>query len=336
MAVNPRFTAPDGSFSVSHPAPSAAYKITTNPNGVRADFLGGDGGTMQLMSRPANGRTAEVIAKALVKETFPDTKTAYEIPNAMVGYVPGYGMVADCWPQGANSNYMRMRVMVMGKVKNGLALIAGAVGPFRQFGPDFGIGKPSGANLQLALDMGKYVNSFSWRGDPAPLIHRRMVTLTNVIIRCCTQGVADNLPVRGSMRSRGAAAFSTVTLRQVSAVLPPERPWGLWASRQIIARVMDAFGPSLAGTRVEHVDVRTPDGRRVIGEWVYGAGVPRGGSAIYYVHGSGYALCSPRTHRRLTSWLSRLTGLPVFSVDYRLAPAHRFPTAADDVRASWD
>jgi acetyl esterase/lipase len=54
------------------------------------------------------------------------------------------------------------------------------------------------------------------------------------------------------------------------------------------------------------------------------------------VHGSGYALCSPRTHRRLVAWLSRLTGLPVFSVDYRLAPRHRFPAAADDVRAGWD
>ncbi len=166
VAVNPRFTAPDGAFSVSYPAPGTAYKITTNPNGVRADFLGGDGGTMQLMSRPANGRTPEEIAKGLVKETFPDTKTAYEIPNAMVGYAPGYGLVADCWPQGATSNYMRMRVMVMVAVKNDLALVAGAVGPFRQFGPDFGLGKPSGANLQLALDMGKYVNSFSWRGDP--------------------------------------------------------------------------------------------------------------------------------------------------------------------------
>jgi hypothetical protein len=166
VEVNPRFTAPDGSFSVSHPAQSTAYKITTSPTGVRADFLGGDGGTMQLMSQPANGRTPEQIAKTLVNETFPDTKTAYEIPNAMVGYVPGYGLVADCWPQGANSNYMRMRVMVMVAEKNGLALIAAAVGPFRQFGPDFGIGKPSGANLQLALDMGKYVNSFSWRGDP--------------------------------------------------------------------------------------------------------------------------------------------------------------------------
>ncbi len=148
--------------------------------------------------------------------------------------------------------------------------------------------------------------------------------------------MADNLPVRGSMRSRGAAAVSTVTLRQVCAVLPPERAWGLWASRQIVARVMDAFGPSLAGAGVDHVDVRMPDGRRVVGEWVRATGVTHGGSAIYFVHGSGYALCSPRTHRRLTSWLSRLTGLPVFAVDYRLAPAHRFPTAADDVKAGWD
>jgi monoterpene epsilon-lactone hydrolase len=125
------------------------------------------------------------------------------------------------------------------------------------------------------------------------------------------------------------------TLRQVSAVLPPEQPWGLWASRRIIAGVMDAFGPSLARTRVEHIDVQH-DGRRVVGEWVRAPGVSTSRGAIYFVHGSGFALCSPRTHRRLTSWLSRLTGLPVFTVDYRLAPRHRFPTAADDVRAGWD
>lgn len=127
-----------------------------------------------------------------------------------------------------------------------------------------------------------------------------------------------------------------MTLRQVASVLPAERAWGLWASRQIVARVMDTFGPSLKGTYVEHVDVRLNDGRRVVGEWVHGAGVQTGDSAIYFLHGSGYALCSPRTHRRLTAWLSRLTGLPVFCVDYRLAPRHRFPAAADDVRAGWD
>ncbi|WP_319456525.1 MULTISPECIES: alpha/beta hydrolase [unclassified Mycobacterium] len=148
--------------------------------------------------------------------------------------------------------------------------------------------------------------------------------------------MTDTLPVRGSMRSRGAAAVSTLTLRPVSAVLPPERAWGLWASRRIVARIMNAFGPSLAGTRVEPVDVRMADGRRVVGEWVRGPGVTTGERAVYFIHGSGFALCSPRTHRRLTAWLSRLTGLPVFCIDYRLAPEYRFPTAAIDVRSGWD
>jgi acetyl esterase/lipase len=140
----------------------------------------------------------------------------------------------------------------------------------------------------------------------------------------------------GSWRSRGAALVSSLTLRQISSVLPPDQQWGLWASRQIVARIMDTFGPSLAGAEVVPVDTTAPDGGRVVGEWVR-AGISEESTAqaIYYVHGSGYALCSPRTHRRLTAWLSRLTGLPVFSIDYRLAPRHRFPTAADDVRRGW-
>jgi hypothetical protein len=166
VETNPRFTASDGAFSVSYPAEGTAYKITTKPNGVTADLQAGDGGTLQLFSEPAANRSPEQIAKSLISRTFPDARTAYKIPNAMVGYHPGYGEAADCWPQGANSSYMKMRVMVMVAVKNDLALVAAAVGPFRQFGPDFGSGKPSGANLQIALDMGKYVNSFAWRGDP--------------------------------------------------------------------------------------------------------------------------------------------------------------------------
>jgi hypothetical protein len=166
VSINPVFTAPDGSFSVSYPVEGAAYQITTADTGVTAEFTAGDGGMMQLFSQPADGRSPQDIAKSLVDKTFPDTKTAYEIPNAMVGYQPGYGLVADCWPQGATASYARMRVIVMVAVKNDLALIASAVGPYHEFGPKSGASKPSGANLQLALDMGKYVNSFRWRGDP--------------------------------------------------------------------------------------------------------------------------------------------------------------------------
>jgi epsilon-lactone hydrolase len=156
--------------------------------------------------------------------------------------------------------------------------------------------------------------------------------------------MTEGVPVRGSLRSRGAAAVSTYTLRPITRAIPPERAWGIWLSRRIIANIMGTLGPSLTGTRVEQVDTKMPDGRRVKGEWVYGPRTPTSGAArsstsqgaIYYLHGSGYAVCSAKTHRRLTSWLSALTGLPVFSIDYRLAPRHRFPAAADDVRTGFD
>src|ERR1700692_3794468 len=73
-----------------------------------------------------------------------------------------------------------------------------------------------------------------------------MVTLTNVIIRCCTPVVLND--ERGSLRSRSAAAVSSLTLRQISAVLPAEQAWGVWVSREIVARVMDTFGPSLTSS----------------------------------------------------------------------------------------
>lgn len=68
------------------------------------------------------------------------------------------------------------------------------------------------------------------------------------------------------------------------------------------------------------------------GEWVRGPGVPAGGdSAILYLHGSGFVMCSLSTHRGLVAKLTQSAGMPAFSVDYRLAPEHPFPAAADDV-----
>jgi epsilon-lactone hydrolase len=156
---------------------------------------------------------------------------------------------------------------------------------------------------------------------------RQTLPLTNVTILSWLFRMTESVPTRGSLRSRSATLLNMATLRQASAVLPPEQAWSLWLSQEIVAGIMDALGPSLAGTRIGQVDVRH-DGRRVVGEWVRAPGVSTTLGVIYFVHGSGFALCSPRTHRRLTSWLSRLTGLPVFAIDYRLAPRHRFPAPA--------
>jgi len=166
VAVNSRFIAPGGEFSVSYPVPSAAYDVTLEPNGVTAEWTAGDGGTLRLFSQPAQGRNAQQIAEALLQDGFPDAKVAYELPNAAVGYHLGFGEVADFQPLAASSQSDPLRVIVIVAVKNDLALVAAAEGPFREFTPAFGPGPPSPANLQIAQDMGKYVNSFSWRGDP--------------------------------------------------------------------------------------------------------------------------------------------------------------------------
>ncbi|MFB7724548.1 alpha/beta hydrolase [Nocardia sp. NPDC056100] len=137
------------------------------------------------------------------------------------------------------------------------------------------------------------------------------------------------VPVAASRQARLAASASVVGLRRINGLLPPNRV-GIAAGRGLIAGVMAAFGPVLPGTRVTPVRSGA-----VRGEWVRAAGVTQGDRAIYYIHGSGYVVCSARTHRGLASRLSKIAGLPVFLIDYRLAPEHRFPAAADDVEAGY-
>ena len=54
------------------------------------------------------------------------------------------------------------------------------------------------------------------------------------------------------------------------------------------------------------------------------------GSVLLYLHGGGYCMCSPRTHRSLTTTLSSLTRLPVCCLSYSLAPEHPFPKPVDE------
>ncbi len=58
--------------------------------------------------------------------------------------------------------------------------------------------------------------------------------------------------------------------------------------------------------------------------------------AVLYLHGGGFTVGSPRTHRALAAWLARETGVPVHLADYRLAPEHPFPAALDDALAAYD
>lgn len=54
---------------------------------------------------------------------------------------------------------------------------------------------------------------------------------------------------------------------------------------------------------------------------------------LVYFHGGGFVIGSIATHDRLCRQLSHHAHCAVLSVDYRLAPEHKFPTAVED---AWD
>ena len=95
-------------------------------------------------------------------------------------------------------------------------------------------------------------------------------------------------------------------------------------------KAMDAFGemgalppgcfhePAFFGAvRCEQV---TPQGRRE-------------GRTILYLHGGGYCLGSPRSHRPLVARIAAAAHATAIVADYRLGPEHRFPCAVDDALA---
>ncbi len=168
VETNPRYSGDNGAFSVAYPGEGSAYEVTLDPpgiDGVQLKYVGGDTGMVTLFGEPAEGRTPKQIAEQLLNTKYSGATVAYEIPNASVGYQPGYGIVADLYPRTTSSTYTRLRVIIMAAVKHDYALIASATGPYHEFSPSYGTGHPSGANLEVAIDVGKYINSFKWNGD---------------------------------------------------------------------------------------------------------------------------------------------------------------------------
>lgn len=69
-------------------------------------------------------------------------------------------------------------------------------------------------------------------------------------------------------------------------------------------------------------------------EWLRPPGT-RADAAVLYLHGGGYTIGSPRSHRHLAAAIARAAGTSALLPDYRLAPEHPFPAALDDALAAY-
>lgn len=124
--------------------------------------------------------------------------------------------------------------------------------------------------------------------------------------------------------------------------------WKSQVARQVLPLVMRGSIRPLWGSRVPVVWQRKiteavlrngwVPRRAVVGETRLGHQraeviTPRDGSTdqvVFYMHGGGYVVCSPSTHRPLTSRIGLALNATTYVPYYRLAPEHVFPAGLDD------
>ena len=69
-------------------------------------------------------------------------------------------------------------------------------------------------------------------------------------------------------------------------------------------------------------------------EWIEPAAA-RDGTFVLYLHGGGYVIGSPKSHRHLAASIAVAGRASALLPDYRLAPEHPFPAAYDDALNAW-
>lgn len=127
-------------------------------------------------------------------------------------------------------------------------------------------------------------------------------------------------------------AMRDVLRRMAKAQRPPMHtltPAQARAAYEAGAGVLEIPRPMLA--RIEDFSIAARDGHALPAR-LYAPSAEKLPVLLYF-HGGGFTIGSIATHDVLCRQLSHLAGCAVLSVDYRLAPEYRFPTAADD---AWD
>jgi acetyl esterase len=106
----------------------------------------------------------------------------------------------------------------------------------------------------------------------------------------------------------------------------PMRTYGAEETRRRLAALRR---PRPAPEMAEVIDLAIPGRDRTIPARRYRPGTGTAGTLVYF-HGGGWVLGSVDESDGLCRVLAQRSGCDVVSVDYRLAPEHRYPAATDD------
>jgi len=112
------------------------------------------------------------------------------------------------------------------------------------------------------------------------------------------------------------------------AKLPPSDSLTVAERRAQYERAEKVF-PTPAEVKVERVTAPA-----VPAEWLRPPGAVAG-RVVLYLHGGGYVIGSPRSHRHLAAAIATAGQASALLLDYRLAPEHPYPAAVDDATAAY-
>lgn len=93
-------------------------------------------------------------------------------------------------------------------------------------------------------------------------------------------------------------------------------------------KIISASSLPPRGTRAEAVDMNGVSADRLT--------TPSSGTPVLlFLHGGGYCIGTPRTHRALAAHIARAAGATAFVPAYRLAPEHPHPAALEDALTAY-
>jgi acetyl esterase len=123
-------------------------------------------------------------------------------------------------------------------------------------------------------------------------------------------------------------ATSALVAEMAKSGLPPIHEMDPEQARSMGGRLMALYGDAPEVLEVEDVTIDAYDGGQLGARVLVPHDEPLG--VLVYYHGGGWVIGALDEFDHLGRHLARRTGCAVVLVDYRLAPEHRYPAAAED------